>query len=689
MSQPVLFEIGVEELPARFIKDAEQQLKEKTTTWFTDLRIPYEAISVFSTPRRLAIRIEGVAENQTTIEEEVRGPALHIAKKDGEWTKAAIGFTRGQGKTVADITIKDVKGTEYIFVHKITEGQPTKTLLPTLKNVITSLTFPQQMRWGSETFSFARPIRWLLALYGDQVIPFEITGVETSNETKGHRFLGKNVTVTNPYDYERLLDEQYVIVDPKERSNRIVAQIKAIEQQNDFQVIIEDSLLREVTNLVEYPTAFVGTYAQSFLSLPSEVLVTSMQEHQRYFPVKKENKLLPYFISVRNGDDNHIENVVKGNEKVLQARLADGEFFFEEDQKKSINTYNEMLESIVFQEKLGTIHDKVTRVQKIAVNIAKLIGVDQAVVDDVEETAKICKFDLPTLMVNEFPELQGVMGEKYARIFGVKDDVALAIKEHYFPLHAGGKLPSTEVGSIVSVADKLDTIVGCISVGLMPTGSRDPYGLRRQGIGVLRIVHASGWKVSVEQFIQIVQNCLQEQRIEQTTSLEDLKEFVRMRASYVMRELGIEQDIIDSVLHQDIGVFSYRLEKAKQLFAMRNNETYKQAQEAFIRVLNMEKQAKGGNIHEELFETESERSLYEQYKDVKDRFTQADHRYEANVALESLATLAQPIEEFFEHNMVMTDNMDVRLNRLALLSKVASLIRMYAHIDKIEWKQTF
>lgn len=689
MSQAVLFEIGVEELPARFIKNAEKQLADKTATWFTDLRIPYEKITVFSTPRRLAVRIEGVSDTQTTIREDVRGPALSIAKKDGEWTKAAIGFTRGHGRSVDDITTKEVKGTDYIFISKVTEGQKTATLLPTFKEVITSLTFPQQMRWGEETFSFARPIRSLVAIYGEDVIPFSIAGVQTSNETKGHRFLGSDITVTNPFDYEQQLKGNYVIVDPRERSNMIVAQIKEIEQQEQFHVVVEEALLDEVANLVEYPTAFVGTFEQSFLRLPSEVLITSMQEHQRYFPVEKDDKLLPYFIGVRNGDANHIENVVKGNEKVLHARLADGEFFFEEDQKKSIDTYNEMLRSIVFQEKLGTVHDKVTRVHKIAEEIAKAIGADASVIEDVQETAKISKFDLPTLMVNEFPELQGVMGEKYARIKHVKEVVALAIKEHYYPLHAGGELPSTEVGSIVSVADKLDTIIGCISVGLMPTGSRDPYGLRRQGIGVLRIIHASGWNVSVETFIQITQDCLREQGIEMATSIEDLKEFVRMRASYVMRELGIEQDIIDSVLHQDIGVFSYRFEKAKQLYAMRNDEAYKKVQEAFIRVLNMEKQTKDETIHEKLFETESERFLYDRYVEVKDQFIQADRRYEAKVALESLATLAEPIEEFFDHNMVMTDNMDIRSNRLALLAGVASLIRKYAHMDKIEWKQTF
>lgn len=689
MKKSILFEIGVEELPARFIPSAEEQFLHKTATWFKDMRIPYEHLESFSTPRRLAVRIEGVADEQTTIEEEVRGPALSIAKQEEEWTKAAIGFTKGQGKTVHDIYTKEQKGTTYIFVEKVTEGRKTEDLLPTFKEVITSLTFPQQMKWGTESFAFARPIRWLVALYGEDIIPFTIAGVDTSNETRGHRFLGSYTTLNDPSEYENVLRELYVIVHPEKRAKLIQEGIQVIENRRGFHAIVEDELLSEVVHLVEYPTVFIGKYEESFLELPSEVLTTSMQEHQRYFPVQKNGKLVPYFIGVRNGDDESIEQVVAGNEKVLQARLADGEFFYHEDQKKTIEEYNEQLKSIVFQEKLGTVYEKVSRVKKIAEQIAEEIGVDDSTLNDIRRTASICKFDLPTQMVNEFPELQGVMGEKYARLAHEKEDVAVGIREHYLPLHASGELPSTQVGSIVSVADKLDTIVGCISVGLMPTGSRDPYGLRRQSIGVLRILYANDWKVPVETFIQIVQELLVAQGIEITTKISDLREFIRRRAAYVMHELGIEQDIIESVLFNDIGVFSYRLEKAKELFNMRNDHSYKKVQEAFTRVLNIEKQAKEGPIQTNLFETESERTLYNRYLTVRDKLSEAEKHFDAKKGLESLSLLAQPIEKFFEHNMVMTDDEQVRENRLALLFELAKLIRAYAHIDKIEWKQTF
>lgn len=689
MTETILFEIGVEELPARFIYAAEKQLHTKTEDWLNDMRISYEHIETFSTPRRLAVRIEDVASTQTTIQEEVKGPALSIAKQDGEWTKAAIGFTKGQGKTVEDIYTKDIKDTTYIFVEKVTEGKETKDLLPSFKEVITSLTFPQQMHWGSESFSFARPIRWLVALYGEEVIPFSIASVHTSNQTRGHRFLGEDVTLSNSADYERLLHENYVLVDPKERTHRITEGIQAIEKEHNFQVIVEDALLEEVTNLVEYPTVFAGTYKEEFLKLPSEVLITSMQEHQRYFPVQKDGQLIPYFIGVRNGDNHFLDNVVAGNEKVLHARLSDGEFFYEEDQNKTIDAYNEQLKSIVFHDRLGTVHDKVERVQKIAQEIAQKIGVEDAQLQDVERTASICKFDLPTLMVNEFPELQGVMGEKYARLANETDAVAIGIREHYLPLHANGTLPESDVGSIVSVADKLDTIVACISVGLIPTGSSDPYGLRRQSIGVLRIIHANNWNVPIETLVQIAQDSIVAQGIEITTDISNIRDFIRIRASYVMRELGIGQDVIESVLSQEIGVFSYQLQKAKELFNMRNDVSYKKAQEAFTRVLNIEKQTETGDIQTDLFETESEQTLYEQFMTIRDQFLHAEQQFAAKEALDALTKLAQPIEAFFEHNMVMTDDERVRTNRLALLAALAKLIRSYADIDKIEWKQTF
>src|SRR5699024_9089599 len=487
MIKHILFEIGVEELPARFIDNAEKELFKKTKDWLNDSRVAYEDITSFSTPRRLAVLIKNVDEKQLTITEEVRGPAMKIAKDEsGDWSKAAIGFTKGQGMSPEDIFTREVKKIEYIFVEKTIEGKSTKEILPEFKEIINSLHFQQTMRWGESSYKFARPIRWLVALADKEVIPFEIANVETNRETRGHRFLGKHVQISDASEYESLLEENYCIPNPKKRENIIIEQLKELEIKNNFKIIIDQELLTEVRNLVEYPTAFYGSYAEHFLNLPSEVLITSMKEHQRYFPVVNEElELLPYFVSVRNGDDQAIENVAQGNEKVLRARLSDGEFFYAEDQKNEIDFYLKKMETVVYQEKIGTLAEKVNKVTAIAKEIGQLLEVDFTTAEKIGRAAEISKFDLMTDMVNEFPELQGVMGEKYALILGEDEEVAEAVKEHYLPVQAKDKLPKSQISTVVSIADKLDTVISSISVGLMPTGSQDPYSLRRQAIGVL------------------------------------------------------------------------------------------------------------------------------------------------------------------------------------------------------------
>src|SRR5690625_2484385 len=368
MSNHVLFEIGIEELPARFIDDAESQLFVKTEEWLKKANITYESIKTYSTPRRLAIMIGNIAEEQKTIREEARGPQLKIAKDEsGNWTKAALGFVKGQGKQPEDIYVKEIKGQEYIFVEKVIEGRKTVEILPEFKDIITSIHFPQTMRWGEGIFRFARPIRWILALFNDQVIPFEVANVTSNNVTFGHRFLGQESVITDPTRYETILEENYVIVDPERRENIILKQIHELESKINARIVVNDSLLNEVRNLVEYPTVFHGQFEEEYLQLPEEPLITSMQEHQRYFPVKskEDDTLLPYFVSVRNGDNRELNNVVRGNEKVLRARLADAVFFYEEDKKYSIDFYIHKLKTVVFQEKIGTIYEKLTNVTKI------------------------------------------------------------------------------------------------------------------------------------------------------------------------------------------------------------------------------------------------------------------------------------------------------------------------------------
>ncbi|WP_269412171.1 glycine--tRNA ligase subunit beta [Lentibacillus daqui] len=694
MAKDVLFEIGLEEMPARFIDDAEKQLRDKTEKWLNELRISFSVVVSYSSPRRLAVLIKDMAEEQAMLEEEAKGPALKIAKDaDGNWTKAAIGFTKGQGKTVDDIYTKDVNGTSYIFVKKHIEGSRSISMLPSFKGIIESIKFPQNMHWGKESLKYVRPIRWIVALYDEKVIPFTIADVTTGRQTRGHRFLGDVIELGHPKEYVEKLAENFVIVEPDKREKMITEGIRTLESQKEIQIPIAADLLAEVRNLVEYPTVFIGEFDQSFLQLPSEVLITSMKEHQRYFPVKsRSDELLPYFVGVRNGDNQGLKTVVKGNEKVLKARLSDAQFFYDEDQKHSISFYLQKLQKVVFQEKLGTIHDKVERVVYLTKQIADVLGIDAFQKQRAIRTAEISKFDLVTNMVDEFTDLQGVMGEKYAILFGEDHTVAKAIAEHYQPRHAAGELPETTEGAIVSVADKLDTIVGCISVGLVPTGSQDPYGLRRQAIGILKILQHENWKIPVWQLLDMTQQLYRTLDIEQAEAelvKKELDEFLRLRATYLLKEAGIEPDIIQAVLANRLGIVGYTISKARILSDKRGQEVFKPTEEAFTRVLNIAKKADKKEVDVELFETPSEAFLYKKYQEVITAYKTANESLEAEQALKELSSLTDAIHNFFEHNMVMAKDETIRENRLALIHSIATLINDYADMTKISWKQHF
>src|SRR5690606_26230274 len=383
------------------------------------------------------VLVHEVDEKQKDVELEAKGPAKKIAlDEDGNWTKAAIGFTRGQGASVEDIFFKEINGVEYAHINKFIKGHETKEILGELEDVITHLSFPKNMRWGNKELRYVRPIQWIVALFGEEIIPLTITNVASSNKTWGHRFLGNQVEISSPKDYEKVLMSEYVIADYLERKEAIVNQIKILEDDNNWEVPIDASLLEEVTNLVEYPTAFFGKYEKEFLTLPEEVLITSMREHQRYFPVKDKNgALLPYFVAIRNGDHNHLDTVARGNEKVLRARLSDADFFYKEDQKLNIDHLVQKLDKVIYHEEIGSIGDKIRRIQQITKHLSDLLGINSETKEKASRAAEICKFDLVTNMVYEFPELQGVMGERYARLSGEDKQVAVAINEHYMPRH--------------------------------------------------------------------------------------------------------------------------------------------------------------------------------------------------------------------------------------------------------------
>ncbi|TDO13313.1 glycyl-tRNA synthetase beta chain [Bacillus subtilis] len=673
--QDLLLEIGLEEMPARFLNESMVQLGEKLTGWLTEKNINHGEVKLFNTPRRLAVFVKDVAEKQADIKEEAKGPAKKIAlDADGNWTKAAIGFSKGQGANVEDLYIKEVKGTEYVFVQKFQAGQETKSLLPELSGLVTSLHFPKNMRWGNEDLRYIRPIKWIVALFGQDVIPFSITNVESGRTTQGHRFLGHEVSIESPSAYEEQLKEQHVIADPNVRKQMIQSQLEAMAAENNWSIPVDEDLLDEVNHLVEYPTALYGSFESEFLSIPEEVLVTTMKEHQRYFPVKDKNgDLLPHFITVRNGNSHAIENVARGNEKVLRARLSDASFFYKEDQKLNIDANVKKLENIVFHEELGSLADKVRRVTSIAEKLAVRLQADEDTLKHVKRAAEISKFDLVTHMIYEFPELQGIMGEKYARMLGEDEAVATAVNEHYMPRSAGGETPSTFIGAVVAMADKLDTIASFFSIGVIPTGSQDPYGLRRQASGIVAILLDRNWGISFEELLTFVQ----------TDKENELLDFFTQRLKYVLNAEQIRHDVIDAVLESsELEPYS-ALHKAQVLEQKLGAPGFKETAEALGRVISISKKGLRGDIQPDLFENEYEAKLFDAYQTAKQNLQESFSKKDYEAALSSLSALKEPIDAYFDHTMVIADNETLKANRLAQMVNLADEIKSFANMNAL------
>ncbi|MCY8790005.1 glycine--tRNA ligase subunit beta [Bacillus inaquosorum] len=673
--QDLLLEIGLEEMPARFLNESMVQLGEKLTGWLTEKNINHGEVKLFNTPRRLAVFVKDVAEKQADIKEEAKGPAKKIAlDADGNWTKAAIGFSKGQGANVEDLYIKEVKGTEYVFVQKFQAGQETKSLLPELSGLVTSLHFPKNMRWGNEDLRYIRPIKWIVALFGQDVIPFSITNVESGRTTQGHRFLGHEVSIESPSAYEEQLKEQHVIADPNVRKQMIQFQLEAMAAENNWSIPVDEDLLDEVNHLVEYPTALYGSFESEFLSIPEEVLVTTMKEHQRYFPVKDKNgDLLPHFITVRNGNSHAIENVARGNEKVLRARLSDASFFYKEDQKLNIDANVKKLENIVFHEELGSLADKVRRVTSIAEKLAVRLQADEDTLKHVKRAAEISKFDLVTHMIYEFPELQGIMGEKYARMLGEDEAVATAVNEHYMPRSAGGETPSTFIGAVVAMADKLDTIASFFSIGVIPTGSQDPYGLRRQASGIVAILLDRNWGISFEELLTFVQ----------TDKENELLDFFTQRLKYVLNAEQIRHDVIDAVLESsELEPYS-ALHKAQVLEQKLGAPGFKETAEALGRVISISKKGIRGDIQPDLFENEYEAKLFDAYQTAKQNLQESFSKKDYEAALSSLSALKEPIDAYFDHTMVIADNETLKANRLAQMVNLADEIKSFANMNAL------
>ena len=679
MTKNLLVELGLEEMPAYVVTPSMNQLRDKMAAFLTDNRLTFDKIEMFSTPRRLAVRVSNLSEKQTDLTEDFKGPSKKIAlDADGNFTKAAQGFVRGKGLTVEDITFREVKGEEYVYVTKQEVGKPVEELIDGVADVLTSLSFPVNMHWGTNTFEYIRPVHTLTVLLDDESFLMNLFDIESGRTSRGHRFLSHEVKIQSADSYEEDLRKVFVIASPMERENMILDQIKEIERMHNVHVEIDEDLLDEVLNLIEYPTAFIGRFDERYLDVPEEVLVTSMKVNQRYFVVRNENgKLLPYFVSVRNGNTEHLENVVKGNQKVLVARLEDAEFFWREDQRLVISDLVEKLKNVTFHEKIGSLAEHMERTAKIAALLAEKAQLSKQEMKDVARAAAIYKFDLLTGMVGEFDELQGIMGEKYALLAGENTAVAKAIREHYLPTASDGELPDTKVGAILAIADKMDTILSFFSVGLIPSGSNDPYALRRATQGVVRILDKFGWHIALDELIEQLY-ALQFDSLTYSNK-EQVLDFFRARIEKMM-DSDIPKDIVTAVLNSSTFVVRDLVEVGALLAEKAQEDSFKSSVESLARVFNLaEKAETAGVVDESLFENAEEKALHAAVENLTLSDDLADN-------IEQLFALSPVIAAFFDNTMVMAEDETVRANRLALLAALMTKAKKVAQFNQINTK---
>lgn len=683
MAKDLLLEIGTEEVPAHVMPGVLAQLKERAEKAFQENRIAFASVRTLGTPRRMALLVKDLAEKQADVTSENRGPSVKIAfDADGKPTKAAQGFARGQHVAPEDLVEKD--GYVYAVVHET--GKETAELLKTLlPELICALSFPNNMRWGSLEFKFIRPIRWLVALFDSEVIPFEVANVTSGRVSRGHRFLSQgDFSIAKADDYEQDCEAQYIIVDPEKRKAMIRAQIEAVAKENGGRAEITDDLLEEVLYLVEYPTALCGRFEEKYLQLPPEAVITPMRDHQRYFPVKDDaGKLLPLFITVRNGGKEYLETVQHGNERVLRARLADAQFFFDEDRKKSLEEHRDKLKTVVFQQGLGTMYEKTERLAQLADFIADEIGADEKAHKHARRAALLSKADLVTGMVTEFTELQGIMGREYAKLDGECEKVAIAIDEHYMPRFAGDAQPQTTAGRIVSTADKIDTIVGTFHLGKIPTGSQDPFALRRQALGLVHMVIEAKYHLSISRLVAKAMDLYGITEAEERAKMQaDVAEFLRLRLRNVLEAEQIRYDAADAVLGDVDDIYNVLL-RARAVTAFTGQKDAAQSMQAFVRVANIARKSAAETIYPERFHIAEEMALYQAYTSTKSAVESLVSGEDFEGAIDALTELAAPIDAFFDNVMVMDKDEAIKDNRLALLRGVDGIIREVADFTKL------
>ena len=683
MAKDLLFEIGAEEIPAGFMPNILGQLKQLAETKLNDAHLPFESIETYGTPRRLALIVKGLADASAEISERHKGPSASIAyDADGNATKAAIGFARGKGLDVADLVVED----GYIYAETKTAGVPAKDIVSEmLPQLITGLNFPKSMHWGDLDAKFVRPVRWLVALLDEEVISVEFATVQSGNVSRGHRFLGADeISIKNAASYVETLKENFVMVDQDARRELISKQLHDMAASKNASIVWDDDLLEEINYLVEWPTALCGGFEESYLALPDAAIITPMKDHQRYFPlVGQDGKLLPMFLTVRNGSDHSIEVVQAGNERVLRARLDDAKFFFNEDRKKPLIDRQDGLTKIVFQEGLGNLADKTERLLKLGRVFGEECGLHEDAAVVLERATELAKTDLTTGMVTEFTELQGVMGKEYALLDGESPEVAEAIFEQYLPRFAGDVLPQTEAGKVLSIIDKVDNIVATFSRGLIPTGSQDPYALRRQTIGILNILLGSEWNISLRPIFKASMELLNVAADKQEELLNQVEEFFTLRLKNIFLDREVPHHVIDLLLSNNELSVADAEGLVNALLANRIDENVELVQ-AYTRMYNLVKDVEYTGVNSDLLKEDAEKALFEAASKASEASLAAWEAGDYAAVVAVPATLVPTINQFFEDVMVMDKDEAIKANRLQLLRLAYSVMAIIGDISALK-----
>lgn len=681
-----LLEIGVEEIPSSYVYKTKVQLKEKFEKLLADNKLTYDSVNVESTPRRFAIFIENI--NSSTNDEiiSVKGPSKAIAfDENGNPSRALQGFLKGQNKEVADVIIKDFNGSDYVFVESKEESKSVADVLrDNVYELVKSISFPRSMRWGGKSIRWARPIRYFLSLLDDEILKFDAEGIRVSNITKGHRSLGSDhIVVDKIENYEKLLRENYVILSYKERRDIILRGLNKHDMEKGGEYMKDDELLDEIINIVEYPTVLIGDIDQKYLSLPKEVITTPMKDHQRYFPILDENgKLMPYFIVVRNGDDNHSENVVDGNKKVLVARLEDAKFFYEQDNKKPLEAYVEDLKTLTFFEGLGTMYQKTQRLVDLCDKFVSELNLGEDIKESLKRAAYLSKTDLVSKMVIEFTELQGTMGKIYAQNSKEEDRVATAIEEQYMPTSSNGALPKSIIGIVLSIADKIDTIVGLYIIEKYVTGSQDPFGLRRQALGLINIILTNNIDVDLKDLINdslIVYTEENALPFDYDATMNKIIDFIKERLKNMLIDNGYRYDIVNSVINGDeTNILNiYQKVIALDQFIKEDEESLSY----FTRIINLTKDSLDEQINEDLLETDLEREFYQEVINLPENPLNYMEDYKNELKL--IGKTSEIGNKYLDNTMINVENQELKSTRLALLNTLAKRIKRVFDIKEI------